>query len=94
MVPIQISTKELSNNKEEIKKYIDLIPNIVSNEGTNIDAGIRSSIKLLEKSNYNKTVILLTDGEPTFYYEDNNGKLILKGNGINYSFKAEESAKK
>ena len=89
-----ISTKELSNNKEEIKKYIDLIPNIVSNEGTNIDAGIRSSIKLLEKSNYNKTVILLTDGEPTFYYEDNNGKLILKGNGINYSFKAEESAKK
>ena len=34
-----ISTKELSNNKEEIKKYIDLIPNIVSNEGTNIDAG-------------------------------------------------------
>ena len=55
-----ISTKELSNNKEEIKKYIDLIPNIVNNEGTNIDAGIRSSIKLLEKSNYNKTVILLT----------------------------------
>lgn len=86
--------KELSNNKNTIKNNLDLIPNYVYNEGTNIEAGLRSANTLLANSRANiKVVILLTDGKPTFYYEEKNDKLILKGDGENYSVQGEINAR-
>lgn len=84
-----ISTKGLTNNLQNLNTYIDSISNILIDEGTNIEAGLKSAFDLLANSKATeKIVILLTDGEPTYYY--NNG---LQGDGKHYSEQGEKNAR-
>ena len=69
-----------ADNKKGAKDYVDSISKH-SDEyqgGTNIQAAINSAAGLLAGStNSNKSIVLLSDGEPTYAYSNNN----LVGNG-------------
>ncbi len=70
-----------ADNKKGAKDYVDSISKH-SDEyqgGTNIQAAINSAAGLLAGStNSNKSIVLLSDGEPTYAYSNNN---YLVGNG-------------
>ena len=74
------TSKNLTNNKAALINLIDSIPVNLNNQGTNIHAGLIGANKLLasSESGTQKIVILLSDGEPTFYMGTNNN---ICGNG-------------
>ena len=65
-----ISSLELSSNKDQINTFIGNISNNAYNEGTNVQIGLKTAKDMLNGDN-SKYVILLSDGEPTFYTDDN-----------------------
>lgn len=74
------TTTTLSSNLKTITNLINDIPTRVESEGTNVQAGLAKANELLKnKDATNKVVILLTDGEPTFFIHDGE----VKGNGSN-----------
>ena len=62
------STQQLSSNKTTINDFISGISSIY-NQGTNVQAGIAKANELLTtgRSDAKKVVIVLTDGEPTYF---------------------------
>ncbi len=71
-----------TQGKAEAKNAIDSLKIGVNGEGTNMDAGFRKAKTLLSdnavKDMSNKYTVMLSDGEPTYYYND---KLQVVGNG-------------
>lgn len=62
----------------EVGKLKSIISSLDANGGTNIGEGLNRAIYLLNSSkesnpNANKSVILMSDGEPTYYTYNNNG---------------------
>lgn len=68
------------------------VNNIRANGGTNWQAGLRTAKKVLQssRSDAQKIVIFLSDGDPTYYYNER-GETV--GNGSYFSEKALEAAK-
>lgn len=67
-----------ADSKEGAKAYVDSISSNVYQGGTNIQAAINSAAGLLAVSpNSNKSIVLLSDGEPTYAYS--NDKLVGDG---------------
>ena len=62
------STQQLSSNKTTINDFISGISSIY-NQGTNVQAGIAKANELLAtgRTDAKKAVIILTDGEPTYF---------------------------
>ncbi len=63
------TSNSLTNNATALKNIIDSIPNSMDNQGTNVHAGLIKAEELLKYSgdDTQKIVILLSDGEPTYY---------------------------
>lgn len=69
-------TCSLSTDPESVKKCIDI--ELSNNEGTNVQLGIKEGKKLFTDNKNEKNMIILSDGIPT-YYNDNND--VLHGSG-------------
>ena len=87
------NSQSLSNNATTIKNFINGI-NSVSNQGTNVQSAIAQAESLLSegREDAKKVVVILTDGEPTYFnytytYYNRNGNLVTNtsraGNGSN-----------
>ena len=63
------TSNSLTNNATALKNTINSIPNSMDNQGTNVHAGLIKAEELLKNSgdDTQKIVILLSDGEPTYY---------------------------
>ena len=63
------TSDSLTNDVTTLKNTIDSIPSSINNEGTNVHAGLIKAEELLKNSgdDTQKIVILLSDGEPTYY---------------------------
>lgn len=71
--PIRLTSDSLTSNVSIITGMINAIPDTISNEGTNIQSGLERAKDLLGDSTAkNKVVILLTDGEPTYFNYNGN----------------------
>ena len=69
----------LNSDIKKINKFIDDIDNLVEDEGTNIQVGLKQASTLFTNStDSNKSIVLLTDGDPTYYTDSNN---IIHGTG-------------
>ncbi len=68
------TSNSLTNNATTLKNIIDNIPNLMDKQGTNIHAGLIKAEELLKNSGNDtqKIVILLSDGEPTYYIGSDN----------------------
>lgn len=69
-------TCSLSTDPESVKKCIDI--ELSYNEGTNVQLGIKKGKNLFTDNKNEKNMIILSDGIPT-YYNDNND--VLHGSG-------------
>ena len=63
------TSDSLTNDVTALKNTINSIPNSMDNQGTNVHAGLIKAEELLKNSgdDTQKIVILLSDGEPTYY---------------------------
>ena len=79
------TSNSLTNNATALKNTINSIPNSMDNQGTNVHAGLIKAEELLKNSgdDTQKIVILLSDGEPTFYIGTDNKRHGM-GNSDNY----------
>lgn len=83
------TSKSLTNNANSLKEIVNNIVDTIyvtpnyNGEGTNVHAGLIKANSLLStsKQGTKKIVILLSDGEPTFYIGSNGSKIC--GNGKN-----------
>ena len=68
------TSDSLTNNATALKNTINSIPNSMKKQGTNVHAGLIKAEELLKNSgdDTQKIVILLSDGEPTYYLGSNN----------------------
>ena len=68
------TSNSLTNNETALKNTINSIPNSMDNQGTNVHAGLIKAEELLKNSGNDtqKIVILLSDGEPTYYIGTDN----------------------
>ena len=68
------TSDSLTNDVTTLKNTIDSIPSSEGNQGTNVHAGLLKAKDLLRSSGTDtrKIVILLSDGEPTYYLGSNN----------------------
>ena len=68
------TSDSLTNDVTTLKKTIDSIPSSKGGQGTNVHAGLLKAKKLLSSSGTDtqKIIILLSDGEPTYYLGSNN----------------------
>ena len=68
------TSNSLTNDVTTLKDTINSIPSSINNEGTNVHAGLLKAEELLRSSGTDtqKIIILLSDGEPTFYLGSNN----------------------
>ena len=68
------TSDSLTNDVTTLKDTINSIPSSINNEGTNVHAGLLKAEELLRSSGTDtqKIIILLSDGEPTFYLGSNN----------------------
>lgn len=74
---------DLTSNKNVIKGAISsAYSSKIENEGTNVQAGLNKAKDILSKTDNNKIVILLSDGEPTFYDDPTYGTV---GTGLDDS---------
>lgn len=79
------TSNSLTNNATALKNTINSIPNSMDNQGTNVHAGLIKAEELLKNSgdDTQKIVILLSDGEPTYYIGTDNKRHGM-GNSDNY----------
>ena len=75
------TSNSLTNNATALKNTINSIPNSMDNQGTNVHAGLIKAEELLKNSgdDTQKIVILLSDGEPTYFVDDRGNRC---GNGM------------
>ena len=68
------TSNSLTNDATALKNTINSIPNSIDNQGTNVHAGLKKAEELLKYSGNDtqKIVILLSDGEPTYYIGTDN----------------------
>ena len=68
------TSNSLTNNATALKNTINSIPDSIDGEGTNVHAGLIKAEELLKNSgdDTQKIVILLSDGEPTYYIGTDN----------------------
>ena len=68
------TSNSLTNDVTTLKDTINSIPSSINNEGTNVHAGLLKAEELLRSSGTDtqKIIILLSDGEPTYYLGSNN----------------------
>ena len=68
------TSDSLTNDVTTLKKTIDSIPSSKGGQGTNVHAGLLKAKDLLSSSGTDtqKIIILLSDGEPTYYLGSNN----------------------
>ena len=68
------TSNSLTNDVTTLKDTINSIPSSINNEGTNVHAGLLKAEELLRSfgTDTQKIIILLSDGEPTFYLGSNN----------------------
>ena len=68
------TSNSLTNNATALKNTINSIPNSMEKQGTNVHAGLIKAEELLKNSGNDtqKIVILLSDGEPTYYIGTDN----------------------
>ena len=68
------TSDSLTNDVTTLKDTINSIPSSINNEGTNVHAGLLKAEELLRSSGTDtqKIIILLSDGEPTYYLGSNN----------------------
>ena len=68
------TSNSLTNNATALKNTINNIPNSMDKQGTNVHAGLIKAEELLKNSgdDTQKIVILLSDGEPTYYIGTDN----------------------
>ena len=83
-VLLNYTSSALTNESDKLNSVINSIPESIQNQGTNIQAGLAKANSLLANSEVGtqKIVILLSDGEPTYY--NANGKTHGMGNSDNY----------
>ena len=83
-VLLNYTSSALTNESDKLNSVINSIPESIQNQGTNIQAGLAKANSLLANSEAGtqKIVILLSDGEPTYY--NANGKTHGMGNSDNY----------
>ena len=79
------TSNSLTNNATALKNTINSIPNTLDHQGTNVHAGLIKAEELLKNSgdDTQKIVILLSDGEPTYYIGTDNKRHGM-GNSDNY----------
>ena len=79
------TSNSLTNDVTTLKDTINSIPSSINNEGTNVHAGLLKAEELLRSSGTDtqKIVILLSDGEPTYYIGTDN-KIHGMGGSDNY----------
>ena len=79
------TSDSLTNDVTTLKDTINSIPSSINNEGTNVHAGLLKAEELLRSSGTDtqKIVILLSDGEPTYYIGTDN-KIHGMGGSDNY----------
>ena len=79
------TSNSLTNDATALKNTINSIPNSMDNQGTNVHAGLIKAEELLKNSgdDTQKIVILLSDGEPTYYIGTDNKRHGM-GNSDNY----------
>ena len=79
------TSDSLTNDVTTLKNTIDSIPSSEGNQGTNVHAGLIKAEELLKYSgdDTQKIVILLSDGEPTYYIGTDNKRHGM-GNSDNY----------
>ena len=79
------TSNSLTNNATALKNTINSIPNSMDNQGTNVHAGLIKAEELLKNSgdDTQKIVILLSDGEPTYYIGTDNKRHCM-GSSDNY----------
>ena len=75
------TSNSLTNDATALKNTINSIPNSMDGEGTNVHAGLIKAAELLKYSGNDtqKIVILLSDGEPTYFVDDRGNRC---GNGM------------
>ena len=66
----------LTNDKAALKRTVNAM---VANDGTNVQYGLKLGNSLFEDKSASQSLILLSDGEPTYFNDSNNE---LRGNGI------------
>ena len=68
------TSDSLTNDVTTLKNIIGSIPSSINNQGTNVHAGLIKAEELLKNSGNDtqKIVILLSDGEPTYYIGTDN----------------------
>ena len=68
------TSNSLTNNATALNNTINSIPNSMDDQGTNVHAGLIKAEELLKNSgdDTQKIVILLSDGEPTYYIGTDN----------------------
>ena len=68
------TSNSLTNDVTTLKDTINSIPSSKGGQGTNVHAGLLKAKKLLSSSGTDtqKIIILLSDGEPTYYLGSNN----------------------
>ncbi|MDO4376665.1 MAG: vWA domain-containing protein, partial [bacterium] len=68
------TSNSLTNDATALKNTINSIPNSMAKQGTNVHAGLIKAEELLKNSGNDtqKIVILLSDGEPTYYIGTDN----------------------
>lgn len=83
-VLLNYTSSALTNESDKLNSVINSIPENIKNQGTNIQAGLAKANSLLANSEAGtqKIVILLSDGEPTYY--NANGKTHGMGGSDNY----------
>ena len=83
-VLLNYTSSALTNESDKLNSVINSIPESIQNQGTNIQAGLAKANSLLANSEAGtqKIVILLSDGEPTYY--NANGKTHGMGGSDNY----------
>lgn len=79
-------------NSDDIESLHDIVKGLNANGGTNTGDGLRSAAYLLNNStNANKTIVLMSDGEPTFRVSNIEWKW-KSFLGIPYKYKVESNA--
>ena len=78
------TSSSLTNNATTLKSLINSIPNTLDNQGTNVHDGLIKANSLLSGSTAKKIVILLSDGEPTYFIGTNGTKLCGSGYSDSY----------
>ncbi|MGP1432765.1 MAG: vWA domain-containing protein [Catonella sp.] len=85
-----LESHPLSDNPSDLKNAVDgytYYPSSQNSGGTFTQAGLMKAYEILQDNNgHNKAIVLISDGEPTYAYKDENHNKVI-GNGYDWYLK-------